>query len=185
MSNYSHSDGQSLEVRSLTNEMLGKNYGGMAKVATDSIIKENADHSVSLSMQMCNIMNWAYVNSCVWVATHQRLAARTDAHSIAPIYIYPASARRLLLKKDNRIDQIGRKRGLTIAGLNIRSLPPKVSQIECLLEGEGIRVLCLSESWLNKNTHNNLIRVRNYKIYRWDKESKKRGGGIRAYVHQN
>lgn len=90
----------------------------------------------------------------------------------------------LLRKKDSLLEPIERTRGLTIAGLNIRSLAPKVSQIECLLEGESIDVLCLSESWLAKKIPNNFLRIDNYKIYRWDREEKKRGGGICAYVHR-
>lgn len=43
----------------------------------------------------------------------------------------------------------------------------------------------MSESWLNSRVGNNQIRIPNYKVYRWDRKVKKRGGGICVYVHKN
>lgn len=44
-------------------------------------------------------------------------------------------------------------------------------------------MVTLTETWLNGKVHNGLIRIPEYKLYRWDRKSSKRGGGITAYVH--
>lgn len=74
-------------------------------------------------------------------------------------------------------------RGLKIANLNVRSLYPKVEQIDCILQDECIDVLNCNESWLSPKINNNCIHVENYKIYRWDRQVKGRGGGICLYIH--
>lgn len=75
-------------------------------------------------------------------------------------------------------------KGLSLININIRSLLSKQEQIECLLSTEIVGVLNLSETWLNKSTPTDRIRVANYKIYRHDRELKKRGGGLCVYIHK-
>lgn len=65
----------------------------------------------------------------------------------------------------------------------MRSLISKYEQIEAILDEGKIDILSLSESWLNKNITNTLIRANGYKIYRLDRTRKCRGGGICVYVH--
>lgn len=89
------------------------------------------------------------------------------------------------MKKDKILEPLEGKRGLVISSLNIRSLLPKIAQIECLLEEEDIGVLGLNETWLGNNVSNNQIRINNYKIYRWDRKTGKRGEGLCAYVHKS
>lgn len=73
------------------------------------------------------------------------------------------------------LTEISKAPGLVSINLNIRSLPSKFEQIEILLESERIKILNLSESWLSNETTNNLIRIKNYKIYRLDRKKKKKG----------
>lgn len=58
----------------------------------------------------------------------------------------------------------------------MRSLISKYEQIEAILEDGKVDILSLSESWLNKNISNNLVRANGYKIYRLDRARKSRGG---------
>lgn len=58
------------------------------------------------------------------------------------------------------------RRGLKIMSLSVRSLLPKLEQIECILNDEKISIFNLSESCLKPTQENNLLRISIYKIYR-------------------
>lgn len=68
--------------------------------------------------------------------------------------------------------------------LNIRSLPSKFEQVELLLDEENIKILNLSESWLDKDVTNSMLRIEQYKIHRLDRQKRKKGGGLCTYVHK-
>lgn len=69
--------------------------------------------------------------------------------------------------------------------LNIRSLLPKIAQVEAILQDESLDILNLNESWLSSSIGNNLLRIPNYKVYRLDRAMNKKGGGICVYVSKN
>lgn len=71
---------------------------------------------------------------------------------------------------------------MKLVGLNVRSLTAKHCQIEAELTANKIDILSVSETWLTNATHNNLLRVPGYKIFRLDRKSGKRGGGLAVYV---
>lgn len=55
-----------------------------------------------------------------------------------------------------------------------------------LNESKGkIKALNLSESWLNAEIPNSMMRIEHYKIYRQDRKLKKRRGGLCTYVHES
>lgn len=81
-------------------------------------------------------------------------------------------------------DSLAAEKGFKLISLNIRSLLNKLAQVELLLEGNGIDALCLNESWLCKETPNSQIRFEDYKVYRHDRQIRKRGGGLCAYIHR-
>lgn len=84
------------------------------------------------------------------------------------------------------LDDLRDQKGLLAIGLNIRSLLAKFEQVELLLEKNNIDILSINESWLGRNIGNNHIRIRDYKVYRHDRNlGKKRGGGIVVYVEKN
>lgn len=60
----------------------------------------------------------------------------------------------------------------------------KFEQIEVLLSDEKLDLLSLSETWLSPTVANNVVRINNYKIYRWDRQRNKKGGGICIYVNR-
>lgn len=53
-----------------------------------------------------------------------------------------------------------------------------------MLENEKIRILALSESWRSAEIPNDVVRINNYKIYRQDREGKRKGGGLCIYIHK-
>ena len=78
-------------------------------------------------------------------------------------------------------------KGFKIAHVNCRSLFGKLNQIE--LHFAGVDILCLSETWLNDQYDDNLLRISNRTFFRWDRSNgllngvtKCRGGGVGCYV---
>lgn len=74
-------------------------------------------------------------------------------------------------------------RGFKIINWNIRSLLKNHSELECILSDTNIELICLCESWLNKNITNGLICLPNYNIIRLDRATKRKGGGLCMYIH--
>lgn len=76
---------------------------------------------------------------------------------------------------------------ITLKHINARSLlsdaGTKLEIIKQKLYDEDIDVLCVSETWLKKNTNNDLIQIEKYKIFRCDGPNEVRGnGGSCIYV---
>lgn len=74
-------------------------------------------------------------------------------------------------------------KGIKILSLNIRSLVPKYEQITCILEKYSIDFLCITETWLTGNTHDNQIKPINFNTSRQDRLARKRGGGLCIFAN--
>ena len=78
----------------------------------------------------------------------------------------------------------GRKKGFSIAHVNVRSLTKNFN--ETYMTMDGFDIICVSESWLHELIPNSMIAFDGYTIYRQDRckdnSCKKRGGGLVAYV---
>ncbi len=62
--------------------------------------------------------------------------------------------------------------------------PPKLIELETLVQSEAIDILCLSESWLSTDYTNKDIAIGNMtQIYRRDRGS--RGGGVIVYAQDS
>lgn len=70
--------------------------------------------------------------------------------------------------------------GLNVCHVNIRSLFGKLDCIRSALRGSGVHILMISESWLNSDITDAMIRIPGYKVFRNDRAS--RGGGVMIYV---
>lgn len=81
-------------------------------------------------------------------------------------------------QKLKSFNELAKCKGLKLVGLNIISLLAKQSQVEVEPSSNKIDILSLTETWLNGEVHNGLIRIPGYKIYRLDCKLNKRGGGI-------
>ncbi len=68
-----------------------------------------------------------------------------------------------------------------MAHLNVRSLLPKVAELQCILSTCDIDVLSLSETFLTDNIADECLSVPGYKLYRNDRDSR-HGGGVAVYV---
>ena len=76
-------------------------------------------------------------------------------------------------------------KGLKVRHQNIRSLVPKTDQGRAFLEShKGISILGLTESHLSNNVSDTEyeITIDGYKLYRKDRQSNHRGGGVLVYL---
>lgn len=74
-------------------------------------------------------------------------------------------------------------KGIVGGHLNIRSITSKIDQIQHLLTDSNLDYLCLSESWLNRNTPTHMIDVPGYICFRKDRLTG-RGGGVLIYIKE-
>lgn len=75
----------------------------------------------------------------------------------------------------------GGEGSLVVSHLNIRSLVPKLDDLQVLLQRYGgAHVLGLSETWLDGGVSDAEVSVSGFCIYRKDRD--RRGGGIAVYV---
>ena len=81
-------------------------------------------------------------------------------------------------------DPRAKPRGLLGGHMNIRSVTGKSEQIQHLIADSNLDYLCLSETWLHKNSPSAALSVPGYNIYRRDRPEGK-GGGIMFYVKDN
>lgn len=65
--------------------------------------------------------------------------------------------------------------------INIRSILPKIDQINRLLTDSNLDYLCVTESWLNPSTPTDLINIPGFKCYRRDRDQG-RGGSVLLYI---
>lgn len=88
------------------------------------------------------------------------------------------------MQKSISFDMFKELKGRKICFLNIRSLLPNINELRYCLEGSDVFACCICESWLNKRLHNKLIEIRGYEIYRLERRTGKRGGGLVIYINK-
>ena len=85
--------------------------------------------------------------------------------------------------KLNSLSELLLSKGLKVCHQNIRSLLPKIDQVRALLEShKGISILGITESHLSNNVSDTEITIDGYKLYRKDRQSNHRGGGVLVYL---
>ncbi len=72
---------------------------------------------------------------------------------------------------------------LKIGQLNVRSLPAHYDEIKQILLNTDFDIMAITETWLNNNISNNMVKIPGYKMYRRDR-TLKTGGGICIYVKE-
>ena len=74
------------------------------------------------------------------------------------------------------------RKGLKIAHLNIQGLIHKVDEVHFLLNDNAIDVLCINETWLDKDVDDSEVEIDGYNTYRLDRQNGKIRGGVLCYV---
>ena len=63
---------------------------------------------------------------------------------------------------------------------NLRSLAPKIDELECVLNNNCVDIACITETWLCENeTPSSAVSIQNFNLFRKDRGSR---GGIAAFV---
>ena len=68
--------------------------------------------------------------------------------------------------------------------LNVRSLLPKIDQLQLVASMKSPHVICLTETWLNSSVDSALVSLPNYSLCRSDRPNR-RGGGTAIYIHHD
>ena len=69
------------------------------------------------------------------------------------------------------------------AQLNVRSLPKNIMELRQIIDNTCFDALCVSETWLNKNTPKDRFYLNNFNIFRADRKNK-RGGGVAIFLRK-
>lgn len=82
----------------------------------------------------------------------------------------------------NNFNEYNSAKGLKLIHLNTRSLVKKISEIKIKLNEFKPEIFAITESWLTQQHFDCEYNVNNYTMYRKDRDSSSRGGGIVVYL---
>ena len=70
---------------------------------------------------------------------------------------------------------------------NVRSLLPKVDELDVIAQLNSVHVISITETWLTNAVPDRAVNIPNFMLMRKDRShcSKSIGGGICAYVHHS
>ena len=72
---------------------------------------------------------------------------------------------------------------IVIKHINEQSLIPKLDEIKLLIENEDLDILCISETWLQPNILDDLISIKNCRVFRNDNPLNSRISGAYIYIY--
>ena len=73
---------------------------------------------------------------------------------------------------------------LKVAFLNVCSLRRKVREVRNLIENNGIHIMCIAESWLDRSVTDGELSIPFFRLYRRDRPDGV-GGGVCIYCHES
>ena len=66
---------------------------------------------------------------------------------------------------------------------NLRSLAPKVDELECVMEFNDVDIACITETWLTNEIQDSNVSLKDFTLFRKDRPS--HGGGLVAYIRSS
>lgn len=75
------------------------------------------------------------------------------------------------------------KKGLSLCHFNAQSLRNRIDELRYICEGSNVDLVCISETWFDKDTSSNVFKMHGYKLFRADRAS--HAGGVAVYIKQN
>lgn len=82
---------------------------------------------------------------------------------------------------DYNIDDEASLKGIKIICWNVCSLSNKFVEFEVIMDKMAPDIVCVSETWLGKTIPNTLISIPNNHLFRQDRTTPKKGGGLCVY----
>ena len=90
------------------------------------------------------------------------------------------------MDKPRTLQDLGKYKGIKMVHCNVRSLVKKIDQMRLLVEGGGIDILTICETWLKYHLNTSLFNIDRYQAFRQDRnlsnKTGKRGGGLISYI---
>ena len=71
----------------------------------------------------------------------------------------------------------------TIFVCSVRSLAPKIDELECVVNQNDSDIVCITETWLSNDIPDDAIALKDFTLIRKGRE--RRGGGIARFVKSN
>ena len=65
---------------------------------------------------------------------------------------------------------------------NLRSLAPKVDELECVMEFNGVDISCITETWLTNEIPDSHVSLKDYVYTLFRKDQPSHGGGLAVYI---
>ena len=63
---------------------------------------------------------------------------------------------------------------------NLRSLSPKIDELDCVMEHNDVDIACITETWLTDEIPESQVSLKDFTLFRKDRPT--RAGGIAAYI---
>lgn len=74
---------------------------------------------------------------------------------------------------------------LNILHLNACSMLNKMNYLKEIIIGAKVQAICISETWLNNDISNGMVKLEGFKLIRNDRCSSSRGGGVCIYIRKD
>lgn len=74
------------------------------------------------------------------------------------------------------------KSKLNICHINSRSITSKIDEFRRIFLKTNVHVIMISESWLSEDVTDSMVRIQGYKLFRNDRNTTTKGGGVAMYV---
>ena len=81
---------------------------------------------------------------------------------------------------DSYVSEFPNNKGIKVAHLNVRSMRNKAVELQQVLLNNPHDILCLSETWLDEHSSDDMVSVSGYKFERKDRGAN--GGGVGCYI---
>lgn len=85
----------------------------------------------------------------------------------------------------NLLTKIKQSKGQKVIFLNVRSLFAHISELQLDFNNSNYVCLAFTETWLTELTKSDLIKIQGFNLVRYDRQPKKRGGGLIFYIRND
>ena len=131
----------------------------------------------------CQACNGLFHLKCIRISFEDSKCCKSCSEGEVVVTEQVSESENTAYPKLKSLSELLLSKGLKVCHQNIRSLLPKIDQVRALLEShKGISILGVTESHLSNNVSDTEITIDGYKLYRKDRQSNHRGGGVLVYL---
>ena len=131
----------------------------------------------------CQACNGLFHLKCIRISFEDSKCCKSCSEGEVVVTEQVSESENTAYPKLKSLSELLLSKGLKVCHQNIRSLVPKTDQVRAFLEShKGISILGVTESHLSNNVSDTEITIDGYKLYRKDRQSNHRGGGVLVYL---